>query len=132
MARLIHTMIRVRDLDRSLAFYADALRLSVSHRLDFDDFSLVYLRNDESEAELELTWNRGRAEPYTHDDGYGHVAFVVGDVRAERERFARGGLAPGDLCEFHDGNGVLLARYFFVQDPDGYKIEILERHGHYQ
>lgn len=132
MAKLIHTMIRVRDLDRSLAFYEKAFGLAISHRLDFDDFSLVYLRNAESEAEIELTWNKGRAEPYTHGDGYGHVAFVVDDALRERNRLIDLGLNPNELREFHGAGEQLLARYFFIQDPDGYKIEILERHGHYQ
>lgn len=132
MAKLIHTMIRVADLDRSLAFYANAFGLSISHRLDFDDFSLVYLRSGASEAEIELTWNKGRSEPYTHGDGYGHVAFVVDNAAQARARLEGLGLHPNDLREFHAGDGALLARYFFIQDPDGYKIEVLERHGHYQ
>jgi len=125
-------MVRVRDLDRSLAFYASVFGMQPSHRLDFDDFSLVYLRNSESEAEIELTWNKGKAEPYTHGDGYGHVAFVVEDVRAMREQLIERGLQPNEVREFHAGDGSLLARYFFILDPDGYKIEVLERHGHYQ
>lgn len=131
MARLIHTMIRVRDLEPSLQFYRDAFGLEVAHRLDFPEFSLAYLRNGESEAELELTWNRDHIEPYTHGDGYGHVAFSVDDVAATRRRLNELGLAPKDVREFHDDQGGLIARYFFVEDPDGYKIEVLERHGHY-
>ena len=75
MPKFLHTMIRVRDLEASLRFYENVLDLKPSHRLDFEDFSLVYLRNAETDAEIELTWNRGRDEPYTHGDGYGHVAF---------------------------------------------------------
>jgi len=132
MAKLIHPMIRVRDLERSLAFYDAAFSLRTSHRLDFDDFTLVYLRNDESEAEIELTWNKGRDGPYTHGDGYGHVAFVVDDAKGERERLVGLGHTPNDLREFHGDDGQLLARYFFILDPDDYKVEVLERHGHYQ
>lgn len=132
MAKLIHTMIRVKDLDRSLAFYAEAFGMRVSHRLDFPDFSLAYLRNDESEAEIELTWNRGRAEPYTHGDGYGHYAFAVDDLDATHAMLVAQNRAPLDIKTFYDGQGVLLARFFFVLDPDGYKIEVLQRHGHYQ
>ncbi|MGK8208907.1 VOC family protein [Burkholderia cenocepacia] len=132
MAKLIHTMIRVADLERSLAFYESAFGLTTSHRLDFEDFSLVYLRNSESENEIELTWNRERQEPYTHGDGYGHVAVVVDDATKERARLISLGMQPNDLREFHAGDGSLLARYFFILDPDGYKIEVLERHGHYQ
>jgi lactoylglutathione lyase len=132
MAKLIHTMIRVQDLDRSLKFYQNAFGLEPSHRLDFPDFSLVYLRNNESDNEIELTWNKGREDAYSHGDGYGHVAFVVDDVKAERERLLQLGMTPNDVREFHNDDGALLARYFFIQDPDGYKIEVLERHGHYQ
>ncbi|MDR5780567.1 VOC family protein [Caballeronia sp. LZ065] len=132
MAKLIHTMIRVKDLDRSLGFYASALGLTPSHRLDFDDFSLVYLRNDETDAEIELTWNKGRDIPYTHGDGYGHFAVVVDDVHAERERLVGLGMTPKDVKEFKDGTGELIARFFFIEDPDGYKIEVLEKHGHYR
>ncbi|MFM0297447.1 MULTISPECIES: VOC family protein [Paraburkholderia] len=132
MAKLIHTMIRVHDLPRSLQFYQRAFNLDISHRLDFPDFTLVYLRNEEADAEIELTWNKGREEPYSHGDGYGHVAFCVDDAKSERQRLLDLGMAPNDLREFHNDNGELLARYFFIQDPDGYKIEVLERFGHYQ
>lgn len=132
MAKLIHTMIRVRDLDASLRFYRDAFGLEVAHRLDFPEFSLAYLRNAETDAELELTWNRDRDQPYAHGDGYGHVAFSVDDAAAARSRFNELGLSPNDMREFRGGNGELIARYFFVEDPDGYKIEVLERHGHYK
>lgn len=132
MAKLIHTMIRVHDLERSLKFYRNAFNLEVAHRLDFPDFTLAYLRNAEADAEIELTWNRERTEQYSHGDGYGHVAFSVDDARAERERLLGLGLAPNDMREFHHDNGELIARYFFIQDPDGYKIEVLERYGHYQ
>jgi lactoylglutathione lyase len=132
MAKLIHTMIRVRDLPRALQFYQTAFNFDVSHRLDFPEFTLVYLRNDEADAEIELTWNKGRAEPYSHGDGYGHVAVCVDDAKSERQRLIDLGMAPNDLREFRRDDGELLARYFFIQDPDGYKIEVLERHGHYQ
>lgn len=130
MAKFIHTMIRVRDLDASLHFYENVFNLKPSHRLDFPDFSLVYLRNEESDTEIELTWNKGREEPYTHGDGYGHVAFVVPDVTARHAELIAAGYAPLPVKEFKSGD-ELLARFFFIQDPDGYKIEVLERHGHY-
>ena len=78
-----------------------------------------------------LTLNKGQAEPYTHGDGYGHVAVCVDDARAEHRRFVEQGLEPNDVKEFHRDGG-LMARFFFVQDPDGYKVEVLERHGRYQ
>ena len=132
MSKIIHSMIRVRELDPSLKFYADCFDLKPAHRLDFPDFSLVYLRNAENDAEIELTWNRGRTEPYSHGDGYGHVAVCVPDVAAERARLVGLGYRPLDVKEFKADDGSLIARYFFIQDPDGYKVEVLERHGHYQ
>ncbi len=129
-AKLIHSMIRVMDLDKSRRFYRDAFGFTESHQLDFPDFTLSYLRNPENDVEIELTLNKGRTEPYTHGTGYGHVAFVVADLDAEHARFEKLGLAPAPVKEFKDGD-KLLARFFFVQDPDGYKIEVLARHGHY-
>jgi lactoylglutathione lyase len=132
MSKIIHSMIRVLDLDQSLKFYADCTGLTPAHRLDFPSFSLVYLRNAENDAELELTWNRDRTEPYSHGDGYGHVGVCVADVAAERARLIGLGYSPLDVKEFKADDGALIARYFFIQDPDGYKVEVLERHGHYQ
>ncbi len=131
MAKLIHTMIRVLELERSMKFYADVLGLQPSHHLDFPDFSLVYLRNPENDVEIELTWNKGRTEPYTHGDGYGHVAVVVADAAATRAAVMAKGYEAQPVKEFKRGD-ELLARFFFIQDPDGYKIEVLEKHGHYR
>ena len=61
----------------------------------------------------------------------GHVAMCVDDCKAEHERFEQEGLSPNPVKEFHR-DGALMARFFFVQDPDGYKVEVLERHGRYQ
>ena len=130
MAKMIHAMIRVLDLERSLDFYRDTFGLHTSHRLDFPDFVLAYLRNPENDFELELTFNKGREEAYTHGTGYGHIAVCVDDLDAERARIQALGIATNDIKEFKDGE-QLIARYFFMQDPDGYKIEVLQRHGHY-
>ena len=132
MSKIIHSMIRVQDLNLSLKFYAECFGLHPSHRLDFPSFSLVYLRNSENDAEIELTWNQGRTEPYTHGDGYGHIAVCVPEAAADRERLLTLGYNPLDIKEFKADDGTLIARYFFIQDPDGYKVEVLERHGHYQ
>jgi len=131
MAKAIHMMVRVLDLDKSLDFYRNALALEVADRFDFDDFTLVYLRNDANDFEIELTLNKGREEPYTHGDGYGHLAVCVDDLREEHARLQALGLAPTDVKEMRHG-GEVLARFFFVQDPDGYKIEVLERYGRYR
>jgi lactoylglutathione lyase len=131
MAKLIHTMIRVLNLDASLRFYEEVFDLKPAHRLDFPDFSLVYLRNAQNDAEIELTWNKGRTEPYSHGDGYGHVAVVVPDVPKRHAELVQMGYEPLPVKEFKDGD-QLLARFFFILDPDGYKIEVLEEHGHYR
>jgi len=130
MAKFIHSMIRVGDLEKSIAFYQQAFGLVESHRLDFDDFSLVYLRDIESGAEIELTWNKGQLE-YTHGTGYGHAAFVVDDLDQQFQRLADLQLSPAPIKEFKR-DAELLARFFFIQDPDGYKIEVLQRAGHYR
>lgn len=131
MAKIIHSMVRVLDLERSLKFYAEVLDLHEAHRLDFPDFALVYLRNTENDCEIELTLNKGQAEPYTHGSGYGHVGVVVADAAASHAVLVAKGYSPAAVKEFKRGD-ELLARFFFIQDPDGYKIEMLERHGHYQ
>lgn len=130
MAKMIHTMIRVLDEARSVAFYDAAFGLKVAERLDFDSFTLVYLSNAETGFELELTINKGRDEPYELGNGYGHLAVSVEDVDAEHARLTALGLNPRKLVDFAPG-GTVLARFFFIQDPDGYEIEVLRRGGRY-
>jgi lactoylglutathione lyase len=124
-------MIRVLDEQRSLAFYDKAFGLQVADRLAFEGFTLVYLSNGESGFELELTINHGRTEPYVLGDGYGHLAFSVDDLVNEHARFESLGLGPTPLKELKV-DGKAPARFFFVQDPDGYKIEVLQRGGRYK
>lgn len=131
MAKPIHSMIRVRDETRSVDFYRRALGLKVADRFPFDGFTLVYLRGDEDDFELELTINHGRAEPYTFGDGYGHLAVAVDDLAAEHARLTSEGLAPEPIKEFHR-EGALMANFFFLTDPDGYRIEVLRKHGRYR
>lgn len=131
MTKAIHMMIRVMDESRSVAFYGAAFGLEVADRFPFDDFTLVYLRSQDADFEVELTVNLGRIEPYTHGEGYGHLAFVVDDLDKEHKRFEAEGLKPHPVKEFFRG-GRLMARFFFVQDPDGYKLEVLQKHGRYR
>ncbi|WP_417281086.1 VOC family protein [Celeribacter sp.] len=131
MAKCIHAMIRVLDEARSIAFYRTAFELEIAERLEFDSFILIYLRNDEADFEVELTVNKGRTDPYDLGDGYGHIAVCVDDLDAEHARFEAAGLAPRKIVDFNR-DGALLARFFFVQDPDGYQIEVLQRHGRYR
>ena len=131
MAKIIHLMIRVSDERRSVDFYEKAFGLRMAHRMDFDAFSLVYLRNDENDMEIELTINNDRQEAYSHGDGYGHVAVCVDDVKAEHERFTELGFEPRKIVEFKN-KGEHVASFFFVADPDGYEIEVLQRLGRYR
>ena len=131
MARAIHSMIRVLVEARSVAFYEAALGLKVVDRLDFEGFTLVYLSNAEQEFELELTINKGRTEPYALGDGYGHLAVSVGDVAAEHARMTAAGLAPRRLVDFRNGD-VPVAKFFFIADPDGYQIEVIQRGGRFR
>ncbi len=87
MAKAIHTMIRVLDLQKAMNFYAKALDFGVADQYDFDNFNLVYLRNVEIDFEIELPLNKDRSEPYSHGDGYGHIAVCVGDLDQEHMRF---------------------------------------------
>jgi lactoylglutathione lyase len=130
MAKMIHSMIRVLDEARSLAFYDQAFGLKVAQRLDFESFTLVYLSNAETGFELELTINKGRENPYDRGDGYGHLAVSVTNVDAEHARMTAAGLAPRKLVDFAPG-GEVIARFFFIADPDGYEIEVLQRGGRY-
>jgi lactoylglutathione lyase len=131
VAAAIHSMIRVLDEDRSVEFYNKAFGLDVADRRDFDAFTLVYMSNAESEFELELTINKGRTEAYNLGDGYGHFAVSVSDLDGEHARISAFGFTTGKIVELNR-DGDLLARFFFVTDPDGYKIEVLQRHGRYK
>ncbi|SEJ95492.1 lactoylglutathione lyase [Sphingobium sp. AP50] len=130
MAKIIHSMVRVTNERESVDFYKAALDLDVAGRFPFEDFTLVYLRSPDNDFELELTINHGRAEPYALGEGYGHIAVVSDDLEAEHARMERAGLSPQPIKEFKDER--LPARFFFISDPDGYKIEVLQRGGRYQ
>lgn len=130
MAKAIHSMIRVLDEARSVEFYDTAFGLKVADRLDFPTFTLVYLSNDETGFELELTVNKDRTEPYDLGDGYGHLAVSVADLEAEHARFVAAGLSPRDIVAFAPA-GEVIAKFFFIADPDGYQIEVLQRGGRY-
>lgn len=131
MAKPVHSNIRVLDEERSVAFYRQACDLDVVDRVPFDDFTLVFLRDPESEFELELTINHGRSEPYTHGTGYGHLAVSVDDLESAHEKCARLDLNPTPIKDLYS-NGRLAVRFFFVQDPDGYKVEVVQRQGRYR
>ncbi|MBR2657092.1 MAG: VOC family protein [Loktanella sp.] len=130
MAKAIHSMIRVLQEARSVQFYEKALGLQVADRLDFDTFTLVYMSNADSTFELELTINKDRTEPYDLGDGYGHLAFSVDDLNAAHARLTAAGFAPRKIVDFAPA-GDVIARFFFIADPDGYEVEVLQRGGRY-
>lgn len=125
--RILHTMLRVGDLERSIKFYTDVLGMHLLRRRDYPGgkFTLAFLGyQDESEtAALELTYNWGvdRSEFGT---GYGHVAIEVEDVyKACEEVKRRSGVVTREAGPMKYGTTVIA----FVQDPDGYKIELIQR-----
>jgi lactoylglutathione lyase len=130
MAKPIHMMVRVKEEARSVDFYRKAFGLEIAERVDFPDFTLIYMRGDQSPFEVELTVNKGRAESYALGDGYGHLAFVVDDLASEHARMISAGLAPKDIKQMtHEGKPF--GTFFFIEDPDGYKIEVLQRGGRF-
>lgn len=124
-------MIRVADDAVSAKFYADVFDLNVVDQLDFEDFRLTYLANENSDFELELTLNKTQAEGYELGTGYGHLAVSVDDLSAAHAKYTALGITVGDIVDFSPG-GDLLARFCFVTDPDGYKIEVIERGGRFK
>jgi lactoylglutathione lyase len=130
MATPTHSMIRVLDERKALDFYQRAFGLDPAERFDFDDFALIYLRHPTSPFEVELTVNFNRKDPYGLGDGYGHLAVTVDDLEAEHARLEQEGLAPGPLRDFKH-RGSTLARFFFIADPDGYKIEVIQKGGRF-
>ncbi len=131
MAKAVHSMVRVLDEARSVDFYKRAFGLAVADRIDFETFTLIYMSNAEADFEVELTVNKGRTEPYVLGDGYGHLAMVVDDLDAEHARLTEAGLAPRKLVDFQN-EGKRVARFFFIADPDGYQIEVIEKGGRFR
>ena len=124
--RILHTMLRVGDLDRSIDFYTNVLGMELLRKTDRPDqrYTLAFVGyGDEREhAVLELTYNYG-VERYDLGDAYGHVAIAVPDAKAACDAVrAKGGNVTRDAGPVKGGTTVIA----FVQDPDGYKIELIE------
>ena len=126
--RLLHTMIRVRDLDRSIDFYTRLLGMNLIRKKDYPngEFTLAFVGygDEKGNSVIELTYNWPRKEPYAIGDGYGHMAIGVGDIYKTCDRLAKEGVKiprpPGPMK--HGGSVIA-----FIEDPDGYKIELIER-----
>jgi lactoylglutathione lyase len=128
--RVLHCMMEVRDLGRSIAFYETALVFRVAERHRYPGHSLVYLRGDAGDFEIELIQpDTGPAGMPPQTRGW-HVAFGVRDLRAEHTRLKAAGLSPGAI-EAYCPDGKYLAEYFYLHDPDGHEIEYLEERGRY-
>lgn len=126
--RLLHMMIRVVDLEQSIKFYTEVLGMKLLRRMDFPDgkFTLAFVGygDEANHTVIELTHNWDRDEPYTLGDGFGHIAIGVEDVyKAAEEVRSRGGKVVREPGPMKHGKTVLA----FVEDPDGYKIELLGR-----
>lgn len=121
--KFLHTCIRVKDLDASLAFYQEALGFKEVRRNDFPDykFTLVYLAlEDDPSYELELTYNYDH-EAYDLGDGYGHIAVGVDNLEESHQKHKTAGYPVTDLS----GLPGRPKMYYFIQDLDGYKIEVI-------
>lgn len=119
----IHTCVRVKDLDASIKFYQDALNFKEMRRLDFPEhkFTLVYMAlEDDPNYELELTYNYGH-EGYDLGNGYGHIAVGVEDLDAMHQAHEEAGYTVTNLSGLPGKEKM----FYFITDPDGYKIEVI-------
>lgn len=127
-ARVLHSMIRVRDVDASLHFYCDGLGMTLLDRYDIEAgrFSILFLSYAgyrDGPAALELTYNWDQKDDYSHGSGYGHIAIGVSDVGAMWKRLADFGGTQSTPPKILLAGGPELA---FVKDPDGYAIELIQ------
>lgn len=126
--RLLHTMIRVRDLDKSLDFYTRILGMKLMRRADFEGgrFSLAFVGygDESSDAVIELTHNWDQEEPYELGTGFGHLALAADDVHATCAALEREGVKiPRPAGPLKGGTRIIA----FIEDPDGYRIELIQR-----
>lgn len=126
--RFLHTMIRVRDLDASLQFYTDLLGMKLLRKRDYPSgkFTLAFVGygDESSNTVIELTHNWDQAEPYNLGSAFGHLAVGVPDVYKTCERLAAAGVKiPRPAGPMAHGGSVIA----FIEDPDGYRIELIER-----
>ena len=126
--RLLHTMIRVKDAQKSIDFYSRHLGMRVLRNKDFPGgkFTNIFMGyGDESDhTVLELTYNWDQEEHYTHGSGFGHLAVAVPDIYAVCDQMKKDGVSiPRPPGPMKHGTTVIA----FIEDPDGYKIELIEK-----
>lgn len=121
--KLLHTCLRVMNLDESLKFYKDAIGLIENRRKDFPEheFTLVYLTDQDKNYELELTYNYDQEKPYEIGDGYSHMAVSVEDLEGTRDKHIEMGYEVSKLSGLPGQDPT----YYFVTDPDGYRVEVI-------
>ncbi|MCL2657744.1 MAG: lactoylglutathione lyase [Betaproteobacteria bacterium] len=124
--RILHTMLRVGDLERSIKFYTEVLGMRLLHRNDYPEgkFTLAFIgyQEESAGAVIELTHNWD-VEHYEIGTGYGHIAIEVPDAyKACAEIKARGGVVTREAGPMKHGTTVIV----FVEDPDGYKVELIQ------
>ncbi|WP_281784661.1 lactoylglutathione lyase [Sinimarinibacterium flocculans] len=123
--RILHTMLRVGDLERSIAFYTEVLGMKLLSRKDYPDgqFTLAFVGYGDGDAEIELTYNYG-VDRYELGNAFGHIALEVDDAYATCEEVKRrGGRVTREAGPMKHGTTVIA----FVEDPDGYKIEFIQK-----
>lgn len=123
---LIHTCYRITNIERSVAFY-EALGFAEMRRLPIGEEAInvfMGLPEDGPEPRLELTYNVGHEEPYDLGTGYGHIAITTGELDGTLARLAEQGIEPDRPPYTVSAGG---SRLCFVRDPDGYRVEIIER-----
>jgi lactoylglutathione lyase len=128
MSRYLHTMIRVRDLDKSVTFYSTLLGMTELRRREVPGgrYTLAFLgyASNPDQAEIELTYNWDQDKPYEIGTGFGHLAVGVPNVAAACEAVrAGGGKVTREAGPVQHGTTIIA----FVEDPDGYKTELIER-----
>ena len=122
-SKLLHTCLRVMDLDKSLKFYKEAIGLIESRRKDYPEhkFTLVYLTDEAHNYEIELTYNYAQHKDYVIGDGFSHTAVSVSDLEAAHEEHKKMGYKVSDFS----GLPGEKPKYYFVTDPDGYRVEVI-------
>jgi lactoylglutathione lyase len=123
---LIHTCYRILEIDRSVAFY-EALGFNEIRRAPIRDEAVNVFMNlpeDGDEPRLELTYNIGRTDPYEIGTGYGHIAITTGDLDSTLSELGQQGITPEKPPYTIRAGG---SRICFVRDPDGYRVELIER-----
>lgn len=120
---MIHSCIRVLNLEKSEDFYQKAFGFEVTRKLDFPEhrFTLSYLRAPGQPFELEMTYNYDQPEPYQLGNGYSHLAVGVKDLEASHRRHQEMGLTPEPLKGLAAGK----PKFYFLRDPDGYLVEVV-------